>query len=213
MVDHVTKVEITFEGGLVRTLRGDAARAWQEATDGACGLAAVHGCGFPAFGWEERRNGDPSSVGAAGGDPSEPLWLVRTELSTLHHRHVHAPDAMTAARRVSIGDAAPDTYEEITVLRQIGEPWVRIPAGDWYGLGDAKGRAVLVFERALGHLFTVDDVLLLFTRVAARGFSPVEFWNGAGCSTLSIACASSYPSTLSPADIAVLTAARPEGKS
>lgn len=95
----VTKVEITFEGGLVRTLTGDEARKWQVENVGVAVCAWVHGSCLPAFPWVERyaaepRRGRTEGLPQIGGQEPEADVLIvpcavdqADTLQLTHDRH------------------------------------------------------------------------------------------------------------------------------
>jgi hypothetical protein len=99
---------------------------------------------------------------------------------------------------------------EARALVQLGEPWVTGHMGrdrpdDYLG----RTNNLLVFDIALGHTFTTEDVALLRRRVETM-IGPIEdHWNGAECDTLSIQLRRAFP-LLSPEQCAALFAPRPE---
>lgn len=64
---------------------------------------------------------------------------------------------------------------------QLGEPWIR--SHGWYDLHEPG--PIIVVERAMGNVFTEEDITQLKARIAKMGFTLQSSWNGNKCNSVS----------------------------
>lgn len=96
-----------------------------------------------------------------------------------------SPDHVNVLARDKAQALHPGFHASVGLAVQTEGPW--LSCAYWYPL--AERGDIIVVERAVGHEFTKAQVNTLLARVESLDLSVVRWWNGAGCSTLSIKAA------------------------
>jgi len=64
--EKMIRVELRFDGGLIRYVEGEEAQKWWEAVKGQAVFCSIHGWHFPELDWREKRD--------IGGKDLDPGW-------------------------------------------------------------------------------------------------------------------------------------------